>query len=196
LSKLTNDSRNSIGAFDEDGATKSNRSSITIKGVQTNGTNGLVGNSNGGSGGALGDFDFDKALVKFANEREFFLDDLSFAAGAPPTRPPPLVAPRQQTVKISDGSNAPTPNSKRNQLKSVGGSIRRRISFRDMNSMKRQPTITQAKRTCKLNFSSDCMVDTALCRTRNAWQNKLYNPIVYMLTFSFTSICTHVQAIE
>jgi hypothetical protein len=152
LSKLTNDSRNSIGAYDElENTTRSNRSSITIKGVPaSNGTNSTNGSSNGGSGGLLGDFDFDSALIKFANEREHFLDDLSFAAGAPPQRPNAFPATRSSTVKIAESSNGLA--TKRNQLKSVGGSIRRRISFRDMNSMKRQPTTTQAKRTCKFNF--------------------------------------------
>jgi hypothetical protein len=151
LSRITNDSRNSIGAIDDlENTTQSNRSSITIKGVPlSNGTN---GNTNGTGGGALGDFDFDSALVKFANEREHFLDDLSFAAGAPPQRPTPFATPRSQQAKGAEGANALS--SKRNQLKSVGGSIRRRISFRDMNSMRRQPTTTQAKRTCEFKFST------------------------------------------
>jgi hypothetical protein len=155
LSKLTNDSRNSIGAFDDlENTPRSNRSSITIKGVPasngTNGINGTNGNSYGASGGALGDFDFDSALIKFAHEREHFLDDLSFAAGAPPQRPNAFAAAKAQPVKIAESTNGPS--TKRNQLKSVGGSIRRRISFRDMNSMKRQPTTTQAKRTCEFKF--------------------------------------------
>ncbi|KAG9235049.1 AEX-3 domain-containing protein [Amylocarpus encephaloides] len=151
LSKLTNDSRNSIGAFDDaDGMTRSNRSSITIKGVPaSNGTNGYI-NGNGMGGGALGDFDFDQALIKFAHEREHFLDDLSFAAGAPPQRPAPVTVPRPQTVRIDDST---TPSSKRNQLRSVGGSIRRRISFRDMSSMKRQPSTIQQKRTSSVRTS-------------------------------------------
>ena len=150
LSKLTNDSRNSIGAYEEENSTRSNRSSITIKGVPaSNGTNGTNGNSNGASGGLLGDFDFDSALLKFAHEREHFLDDISFAAGAP-QRPTAFPTARSPAVKIAELPNAQS--TKRNQLKSVGGSIRRRISFRDMNSLKRQPTTTQAKRTCEFNF--------------------------------------------
>jgi hypothetical protein len=161
LSKLTNDSRNSVGALEElENTTRSNRSSITIKGVPaSNGTivtNGTNGSSNGGGSGLLGDFDFDSALLKFAHEREHFLDDLSFAAGAPPPqRPNAFPAARSSTAKIAESTNGFA--TKRNQLKSVGGSIRRRISFRDMNSMKRQPTTTQAKRTCKFDFQSYCM---------------------------------------
>lgn len=90
--------------------------------------------------------------MKFANEREHFLDDLSFAAGAPPKMPPVAAPPpsRTQALKVEDAENS-TPNSRRSQLRSVGGSIRRRISFRDMNSMKRQPSSAQ-QRTCKYIF--------------------------------------------
>ncbi|CAG8982430.1 hypothetical protein HYALB_00007109 [Hymenoscyphus albidus] len=137
LSKLTNDSRNS-GAFEEFDTPQSNRSSITIKGTSNGDTNGSS-NSNGAIGGLLGDFDFDRALMKFANEREHFLDDLSFAAGAPQKVPPVAMPPPTRTpiVKVEEVENH-TPTTRRSQLRSVGGSIRRRISFRDMNSMKRQ----------------------------------------------------------
>jgi hypothetical protein len=141
LSKLSNDVRNSIQGLDELEKTNSNRSSITIKGPTTNGN----------GGGALGDFDFDKALMKFANERENFLDDLSFSAGAPVQRPPPMTNPRTDRLKIEDGDGYGSRPGKRSPLRSVGGSIRRRISFRDMNSMKRQPSMVQ--RTSKLRFS-------------------------------------------
>ncbi|TVY64164.1 DENN domain-containing protein [Lachnellula suecica] len=133
LSKLSNDARNSVQSLDTIDNTSSNRSSITIKGVPMNG---------GGSGGALGDFDFDSALMKFANERENFLDDLSFAAGAPTQARPPMTNPRAERIRVEEGEAATTPN-KRSPLRSVGGSIRRRISFRDMNSMKRQPSSVQ-----------------------------------------------------
>ncbi|KAH6674513.1 AEX-3 domain-containing protein [Halenospora varia] len=138
LSKLTNDARNSIGTLEELDTTSSNRSSITIRGIPTNG-NGL---SNGGSGGALGDFDFDRALMKFANEREHFLDDLSFAAGAPTQARAPMTNPRAERLRVEDTETYAAP-VKRSPLRSVGGSIRRRISFRDMNSMKRQPSSVQ-----------------------------------------------------
>jgi hypothetical protein len=131
LSRLSNDARNSIQNLDELETTRSNRSSITIKGVPTNGN----------GGGALGDFDFDKALMKFANEREDFLDDLSFSAGAPIQSRPPMTNPRADRLRVEEGDVLGT--VKRSPLRSVGGSIRRRISFRDMNSMKRQPSIVQ-----------------------------------------------------
>ncbi|KAL4963244.1 dDENN domain protein [Aspergillus stella-maris] len=115
--------------------THSNRSSMTIK-----------GNSQGGGGGApsprasqflgLEDFDFDKALVKFASERESFLSDLSLSAGAitPQSRP----RSRLRTQKItSEESQQP------GLLRSSIGSVRRHMSFRDTHSMKRQPPVNR-----------------------------------------------------
>ncbi|CZR59617.1 related to lustrin A [Phialocephala subalpina] len=129
LSKTPNDKRNSINTLDDLEPTRSNRSSITIKGPSTN-----------GGGGVLGDFNFDEALVKFANERENFLDDLSFSAGAPIQKPPPMANPRAERLRVEDGEGTP---GRRSPLRSVGGSIRRRISFRDMSSVKRQPSMVQ-----------------------------------------------------
>jgi hypothetical protein len=118
--------------------TQSNRSSITIKAVPTNGVT-----EASSTGGGLSDFDFDKALFKFANERENFLDDLSFSAGAPVQKPPPMANPRTDRLRIEDRDGEIQTTGKRSPLRSVGGSIRRRISFRDMNSMKRQPSVVQ-----------------------------------------------------
>jgi hypothetical protein len=138
LSKGSTDGR-SIHNGEELDTTKSNRSSITIKAPTANGTG-------GDRVSVLADFNFDEALVKFASERESFLDDLSFSAGAPVQKPPPMTAPVQnfRTDRLrhedTDGNGG---LAKRSPLRSVGGSIRRRISFRDMNSMKRQPSAVQ-----------------------------------------------------
>jgi hypothetical protein len=140
LSKLSNDARNSIQTLDELDTTRSNRSSITIKGLNING-NGEVSEAVNGRGGGLGDFDFDRALFKFANERDNFLDDLSFSAGAPIQSRPPMTNPRADRLRVEDQENMG--GGRRTPLRSVGGSIRRRISFRDMNSAKRQPSTVQ-----------------------------------------------------
>ncbi|KAE8453128.1 hypothetical protein EG329_012315 [Mollisiaceae sp. DMI_Dod_QoI] len=132
LSKTPNDSRNSIQTLDDLDNTRSNRSSVTIKGPTTN-----------GGGGALGDFNFDEALVKFANERENFLDDLSFSAGAPIQKPPPMTNLRTERLRTEDAEGNSGGAGRRSPLRSVGGSIRRRISFRDMSSVKRQPSTVQ-----------------------------------------------------
>ena len=136
LSRLSNDARNSILSLDELEATRSNRSSLTIRAVPAN------GNGNG----EFGDFDFDKALTKFANERESFLDDLSFSAGAPLQSRPPMTDPRADSLRL-EGDVLGT--VKRSPLRNVGGTIRR-ISFRDLNSLKRQPSTVQ--RTSEWDF--------------------------------------------
>jgi len=153
-------SRNSVSTLDELEHTNSNRSSITIKAGSPQRTN---GNGNGnGRNSVFSDFDFDKALLKFASERETFLDDLSFSAGAPVQQRPPMTNPRMERLRFEDGENVTplgtasnsnsnaSPSGRRTPLRSVGGSIRRKISFRDMNSMKRQPSMVQ--RTSKWKF--------------------------------------------
>lgn len=85
--------------------------------------------------------DFDRALRKFASERDSFLSDLTLSAGAVvPNRPRPR--PKTQRIVNEDAGG----------LKSGVGSIRRRISFRDMNSMKRQSSVN---RSCKLSRVRD-----------------------------------------
>jgi hypothetical protein len=122
LSTLSRDSEQSNG-------TSSNRSSATVKGATP---------SPRGQSMFMEDFDFDQALLKFASERESFLTDLSLSAGAitPNSRP----RSRVRTQKIVD--EAPSPGSN-NLLRSGIGSVRRHMAFRDMNSMKRQPSVAR-----------------------------------------------------
>uniref|UniRef100_A0A8H7TRC2 Uncharacterized protein n=1 Tax=Bionectria ochroleuca TaxID=29856 RepID=A0A8H7TRC2_BIOOC len=162
-SKVSFDNRFSLSTVDDldNGNTSSNRSSATIRPVSTiNGPNGLVvensrtGSSGGASatgtlsaegtssgnellvpGGSMRDFDFDKALLKFAAEREDFLEDLTFSAGAKVQARPPMINPRAERIRADEAESG-----RMSPLKSIKGSIRRRISFRDMNSMRRQPS--------------------------------------------------------
>lgn len=129
LSRLSNEASMSMRSSGSDPkGSHSNRSSMTIRGA------GGAASPNRTS--FLGDFDFDKALLKFASERETFLSDLSLSAGAiTNTRPKPR--PRTQRI-ISDEQLPQT-----NPLKSGIGSVRRHMSFRDMNSMKRQPSVAR-----------------------------------------------------
>ncbi|KAI1780496.1 DENN-domain-containing protein [Hypoxylon cercidicola] len=121
---------NSIYTLEElDGNTRSNRSSATIR------PNPVPGQE----GGLFGDFDFDKALVKFAAERENFLEDLSFSAGAKTQSRPPMVNPRAERIK-ADESSGGRMSPMKSIRGSIRGSIRRKISFRDMNSVRKQPT--------------------------------------------------------
>ena len=72
LSKLSDDRRLSVASsklVDGKGSS-SNRSSATIKGPQANGH------------GTWGELDFDKALRKFAGERDAFINELTLSAGA------------------------------------------------------------------------------------------------------------------
>ncbi|PFH56678.1 hypothetical protein XA68_16169 [Ophiocordyceps unilateralis] len=128
LSKTsTMDARFSISTLDElDGNTRSNRSSATIKPVRCSAEPGHVPH--------MGDFDFDSALLKFAAERENFLEDLSFSAGAKTQSRPPMVNPRAERIRADDASGGRV-----SPLRSIKGSIRRKISFRDMNSVRKQP---------------------------------------------------------
>ncbi|KAL8714971.1 MAG: hypothetical protein Q9225_006470 [Loekoesia sp. 1 TL-2023] len=125
LSRLSDEARLSIASVSlspERKGTDSNRSSTTIKGIQINGTT-----------TSLSDVDFDRALRKFATERESFLTDLTLSAGAVvPNRP--KARPKTQRIVSTEDNGG---------LKLGVGSIRRRISFRDMNSMKRQSSVNR-----------------------------------------------------
>lgn len=136
LSNLSDEARLSITSLSlspERKGTDSNRSSTTIKGPQIN-CNGRV----------LNDTDFENALRKFASQRDSFLSDLNLSAGAVvPNRP--KARPKTQKIVNEDAAGQ----------KSGVGSIRRRISFRDMNSMKRQSSV---KRQCRYTPLSSHLV--------------------------------------
>ncbi|KAI9829740.1 MAG: hypothetical protein M1819_005977 [Sarea resinae] len=156
--RTPNDLRLSMQSFAsaDSPATGSNRSSATIKAVQPNGS-------------ALSEADFDKALRKFASERESFLvrnpmhqgpgesqteglqDELSFSAGTVATN---RSKPRSKAQRIN-GEDI-------EGLKLSGGSIRRRISFRDLNSMKRQPSVVRqpSVRTAKRLSNYNSVIPT------------------------------------
>jgi len=125
---------NTVNTLDEaDGNTTSNRSSATIRAIALPAAapnqDGLL---------SMADFDFDKALVKFAAERENFLDDLSFSAGAKTQARPPMVNPRTERIKADE--NATGRMSPLKSIRgSIRGSIRRKISFKDMNSVRKPP---------------------------------------------------------
>ncbi|ETS78840.1 hypothetical protein PFICI_08693 [Pestalotiopsis fici W106-1] len=136
-------SRASLKTLEEnDGNTVSNRSSATIR----VGSPPPSGNGNAtlleGMPAFLADFDFDEALFKFAAEREHFLEDLSFSAGAKTQARPPMVNPRTERIKADESSGRMSPL--KSLRGSIRGSIRRKISFKDMNSVRKQPTPAKA----------------------------------------------------
>ena len=128
--------RLSFRSNDSDPTIHSNRSSMTMKRAisPTTGTTGPGAGTGGGD-----DFDFDKALVKFASEREHFLTDLSLSAGAI-TSPPTKSKYRAQKIVPEE---APAQPASTNLLRSSIGSVRRRMSFREMSSMKRQASLVR-----------------------------------------------------
>ncbi|KAJ5231503.1 uncharacterized protein N7469_006091 [Penicillium citrinum] len=77
-------------------------------------------------------------LVKFASERDTFLTDLSLSAGAITNNTRPRSRVRTQKIVSED-----SPSQGSNLLRSGIGSVRRHMAFRDMNSMKRQPSIAR-----------------------------------------------------
>ena len=129
FSKISNGSSRQLKPVNGDNAgTASNRSSATIRPIQSDGPT---------AADLMDDVDFENALRSFAADRESFLFDLNLSAGAitnsnRPTRQ------RPKTLKIKgDDTTAPT------GLKSSLGSVRRHMSFRDMNSIKRQSTVAR-----------------------------------------------------
>jgi hypothetical protein len=161
LSKLSNDGRFSIHTLDElDPNTRSNRSSVTIRpnqqaNQQANGNGN--GNGNPNDGPLLGEFDFDNALLKFAAEREVFLEDLSFSAGAKTQARPPMVNPRAERIKNDETEQSGRRSPLRSIKGSIKGSIRRKMSFRDMNSMRKQPVTPKPGRWILRSYTRELL---------------------------------------
>ncbi|KAH8821222.1 AEX-3 domain-containing protein [Xylogone sp. PMI_703] len=153
--------RTSISTLDELEGTRSNRSSMTIRGFNAASIEDSLKNistptfdnilatpTTPSFENSLNGFDFDKALIKFAQERESFLDDLTFSAGAQMHIAPPMTAQRPERLTVGGMEAFP----RKSPLRSVGGSIRRKLSFRDMSSVKRQSTVvhrTSSVRTAR-----------------------------------------------
>ncbi|KAH7040456.1 AEX-3 domain-containing protein [Microdochium trichocladiopsis] len=163
---------NTIHTLDElDGNTRSNRSSATIRPVPTPAAaaasqDGLL---------SMADFDFDKALVKFAAERENFLDDLSFSAGAKTQARPPMVNPRTERIKADENASG-----RLSPLKSIRGSIRgsirRKISFKDMSSARKPPGPPKPGKCTYPSTYSDNAVVAASIKTARRLSN--YNSVI------------------
>jgi hypothetical protein len=112
----------------------SNRSSATIRPLQSQ-------NHTAG----LSDFDFDRALRKFTVERDSFLDELSFSAGAVPAAKVNNI--HSKATRFTHDENVPG-----NSARAASSSVRRHFSLRDLNSMRRQPSVvarTASIRTSK-----------------------------------------------
>ena len=126
LSRLSYEARGSIRSLDHSTTgNSSKRSSATIRAVPSPGPRHSM---------LLSDADFDKALKNFALDRDSFFLDLNFSASAvaQPNRPRPR--PKTQKILPDDLQQAPS---------RAMGSLRRHMSFREMSSMKRQPSVAR-----------------------------------------------------
>jgi hypothetical protein len=125
LSRLSGEAPTSIRSSDKiPSGASSARSSATIR---------CVTSSSPYASPGLNDVDFDNALKKFATDRDSFFLDINFSAGAvtEPSRP----RPRPRTQKIVADEQA--------GLSRGIGSVRRHMSFREMNSAKRQSSMAR-----------------------------------------------------
>lgn len=149
LSTVSRDSERTNGA-------SSNRSSVTVKGASSPARGSMLFD---------GDFDFDQALFKFASERDTFLTDLSLSAGAITSNTRPRSRVRTQKI-VSEGSPSPGGGGGgQGLLRSGIGSVRRHMAFRDMNSMKRQPSVARQGET---NSCIQCSACDVCCMARVA----------------------------
>lgn len=139
----------------ESSGTDSNRSSRTIKATPTNGS-GTATPNNGWN-----DDEFEKALRHFANERDTFLTELSVSAGVVTK---PKARPRTQRITGDDAAT----------LRSGIGSIRRRISMRDMSSVRRQQsTVARNRKLTQLEFGDCWLTDCGSFRADVATHEQL-----------------------
>lgn len=126
LSRLSGEAQSSIRSLDKMSSTASSaRSSATIRLVTTPSPHASI---------TLSDVDFDKAMRKFATDRDSFFLDINFSAGA--VSQPGRARPRPKTQKIVAEDQPPG-------LSRGIGSVRRHMSFREMNSAKRQSTVVR-----------------------------------------------------
>lgn len=123
LSRLSGDAQASIRSLDKVASpgTASARSSATIRAVLP---------TSPCTSAVLSDADFDRALKKFAIERDSFFLDVNFSAGALTHSARPK--PRPRTLR------APNHDEHASGLTRSIGSVRKHMSFREMKSAKRQ----------------------------------------------------------
>jgi hypothetical protein len=121
LLRLSDEAQKSIRSLD----TASKRSSVTIKPSPSLSPRIST---------LLSDADFDKALKQFTSDRDSFFLDLTFSAGAVTQPPRPRARPKTQKIVAEDIQ----PSVSRGI-----GSIRRHMSFREMNSLRKQPSVSR-----------------------------------------------------
>lgn len=125
LSQLSDQARDTVLALEGGRNVHSNRSSATIRPVPSAGPRNSV---------FISDADFDNAMQKFASDRESFFLDLNFSSST--TTKPSGLRNRPKTQRIVPEDYDPTPNRS-------FGSVRRHMSFKEMSSTRRQPSVAR-----------------------------------------------------
>lgn len=130
LSQLSDEARYSIRSLNSPVGSvhpRSNRSSLTVKPAENTSAPRMSS--------AITELDFEQAIKKFMTDRDTFFLDLTFnpAEKAKPVRPKSRI--QTQKIVVPD---EPSPLPNRNF-----GSIRRHLSFKDMASTKRQPSMAR-----------------------------------------------------
>lgn len=125
LSQLSDEAREAVLALEGRSSVRSNRSSTTIKPAQAAAVRTSV---------MISDADFEHAMQKFAHDRESFFLDLNF--NTPAKSRPNTIKPRPKTQRIvpEDLNSAPS---------RTFGSVRRHLSFKEMSSARRQPSLAR-----------------------------------------------------
>ena len=124
LSQLSSEAHDSIKNLENPSNVRSNRSSMTIRAVPSPGPRMST---------LITDADFDNAMQKFTNDRESFFLDLNFNTA---TTTKKSNKSRRQTQRIvgEELSTNTVPNR-------ALGSVRRHLSFKEMSSARRQPSL-------------------------------------------------------
>ena len=147
LSSLSSEARSSIQSIDKLTHLSSVRSNATIRRVVSSSQQSSLPPSPGHpkplqnrrQSAFLSDADFDNVLTRFTHDRDAFYLDLNFKSDAVAPKPNKSIQkPRIRTQRIvaEELEASPLPNR-------TLGSVRRHMSFKDMNSTRRQPSVTR-----------------------------------------------------
>ncbi|KAJ9655121.1 hypothetical protein H2198_005977 [Neophaeococcomyces mojaviensis] len=149
LTRLSTEARSSIQSLERLTHLGSTRSNATIRRVVSSSRQSPAPSSPGPSNGLpspsfrnsilLSDADFDNVMKKFTSDRDAFYLDLNFkseAVAPKPSKSIPKPKTRTQRIVAEEIEPSSVPNR-------ALGSVRRHMSFKDMNSAKRQPSVAR-----------------------------------------------------
>ena len=134
LSQLSNDAHDTILSLDSGSNVRSNRSSAaTIRAVPSPAPR-LATPSR--MSALITDADFDQAMQKFTTDRDSFFLDLNFNTATTSRRKPNKSRPQTQRIVGEELASPSVPNR-------ALGSVRRHLSFKEMSSVRRQPSMAR-----------------------------------------------------